>query len=58
MRDEKLIFSPQLAKYLLKRGYKICDIKAKRDAENEVVFVFTVEEGFYDVIDEFKRSGN
>ena len=42
----KLIFSPQLAQYLLHNGYTIIELKRKRDNERETVFVFAVEEGF------------
>lgn len=42
----KLIFSPQLAQYLLHNGYTIVELKRKRGNERETVFVFEVEEGF------------
>ena len=43
----KLIFSPQLAQWLLHNDYTIVDLKPKRDCKNETVFVFKVEPGFY-----------
>lgn len=42
----KLIFSPQLAQWLLHNGYTIVELKPKRDYERETVFVFKVEPGF------------
>ena len=42
----KLIFSPQLAQWLLHNGYTIIELKPKRDYENETVFVFRVDNGF------------
>ena len=42
----KVIFSPQLAQWLLHNGYRIVDLKPKRGFENETVFVFEVEKGF------------
>jgi hypothetical protein len=48
----KLIFSPQLAQWLLNDGFTIVDIKPKRDYPNETVFVFAVEDGFIESIQE------
>lgn len=42
----KVIFSPQLAQWLLHNGYRIVDLKPKRGFENETVFVFEVGIGF------------
>ena len=36
----KLIFSPQLAQYLLHHGLVVNELKLKRGAINETVFVF------------------
>lgn len=46
----KLIFSPQLAQWLLNNKFTIVDIKPKRDYPNETVFVFEVKEGFLESI--------
>lgn len=43
----KVIFSPQLAQWLLHNDYRIVDLKPKRDFKNETVFVFEVTPGFY-----------
>lgn len=42
----KLIFSPQLAQYLLHQNFQIVDLKPKRDYPNETVFVFKVDSDF------------
>ena len=46
MNRTKLIFSPQLAQWLLQNGFIIVDLKPKRGAEKETVFVFEVKPGF------------
>lgn len=46
MNNTKIIFSPQLAQWLLKNGYKIVDLKPKRGSEKETVFVFEKGPGF------------
>jgi hypothetical protein len=42
----KVIFSPQLAQWLIHKNYNIVDIKPKRGYPNETVFVFKVEGNF------------
>lgn len=51
----KVIFSPQLANWLLKRGYKIVELK-QRKGTNDTLFVFVIEEGFFKSVEEFKRN--
>lgn len=46
----KLIFSPQLAQYLLHKGYSIVELKPKKDAVNETVFVFEIKDRFSEAI--------
>jgi hypothetical protein len=51
----KVIFSPQLANYLLKCGHEIQKIKVKRDRDNgEVVFIFSRSESLFKDIDAWK----
>lgn len=50
-KDAKVIFSPQLANYLLSNGYTIIKLKPKHDNINETVFVFKLEEGLYECIE-------
>lgn len=45
MMKGKVIFSPQLAQYLLHCGYTIIELKPKHGAPNETVFVFKSEKG-------------
>ena len=52
----KLIFSPQLAVFLLHCGYSIVDLKPKRENPDETIYVFVIDEGFYETIDEWKRN--
>lgn len=52
-KDAKLIFSPQLANYLLACGFTIIKLKPKRTNENETVFVFKLDEGLYDCIEDW-----
>ena len=52
--DAKLIFSPQLANYLLSRGHTIIKLKAKRGAENESVFVFLLDDDLLDAIEDWR----
>lgn len=40
----KLIFSPQLAQFLLHRGMTIVELKPKRNTVNETVFVFEYDQ--------------
>jgi predicted CoA-binding protein len=52
-KDAKLIFSPQLANFLLSRGYTIIKLKPKKGNENETVFVFRLEEDLLESIEEW-----
>lgn len=49
-KTSKLIFSPQLAQYLLQCGFHIIELKPKRDAPRETVFVFSYEKGMEEQI--------
>ena len=46
----KVIFSPQLAQWLLHHDYSIVDLKSKRNYPTETVFVFKIEKGFDECI--------
>lgn len=45
-----VIIQPGAARKLLKEGFEIIDIKAKRDFQNETVFVFRKEKGLYEAL--------
>ena len=55
-KDAKIIFSPQLANYLLACGFTIIKLKPKRDKENGTVFVFRREDGLYDSIENWMEQ--
>jgi hypothetical protein len=55
-KDAKIIFSPQLANYLLARGYTIIKLKPKHENPNESVFVFRMEDGLLDYIAEWMEQ--
>lgn len=52
--ETKLIFSPTVARKLLKLGYVIVDIKPKRENKNESVFIFENTENFRDDLKNIK----
>jgi hypothetical protein len=52
-KDAKVIFSPQLANFLLMKGYHIIKLKPKHDNPTETVFVFKLDDGLYDAIEEW-----
>jgi hypothetical protein len=56
-KDAKIIFSPQLANYLLSRGYTIIKLKPKHDNPNESVFVFRLEDGLLDALEDWTELG-
>lgn len=51
--DAKIIFSPQLANFLLSRGYTIVKLKPKHGTDNESVFVFRLEDGLLESIEDW-----
>ena len=52
----KLIFSLQLAQYLLHHGLVVIKLKPKRGAINESVFVFKYEDNIDKLIKEWMNS--
>lgn len=55
--NSKLIFSPQLANYLLDRGFIIIHLK-KHEVTGDTIFVFQVDGGFYDAIYDYRQINN
>lgn len=49
-KNSKCIFSPQLAQYLLQCGFRIIDLKPKRNSSRETVFVFEYSKGLEEQI--------
>ena len=54
----KLIFSPQLAQFLLHSGLKVVELKPKRNSINETVFVFQHDERLNNLIEEWVNRKN
>ena len=42
--EYKSIFTPRIARYLLKQGNAICDIKADKHNKDKTVFIFELTE--------------
>ena len=51
----KIILQGDLARKLLKEGYQIVDIRAKKENPIATAFIFKVEIGFFDVMDKWKK---
>lgn len=54
-KDAKIIFSPQLANFLLLRGFTIIKLKPKHDAPNETVYVFRLDDGLLESIEDWMK---
>jgi predicted CoA-binding protein len=52
-KDAKVIFSPQLANFLLSRGYTIIKLKPKHEHPDETVYVFRLEDGLLESIEDW-----
>lgn len=57
-KDAKVIFSPQLANFLLMHGYTIIKLKPKHDYPDETVYVFRLEEGLLTAIEEWMANNS
>jgi hypothetical protein len=55
-KDAKIIFSPQLANFLLLRGYTIIKLKPKHNSVNETVYVFRLEDGLLEAIEDWMKN--
>ena len=55
-KDAKIIFSPQLANFLLQRGYTIIKLKPKKTNPDESVFVFKLEDGLLESIEDWMEE--
>ena len=54
--EVKLIFTAKLARYLLKQGYQIIDIKPNKDIPERTVFIFIDCDGLKESIREFSTT--
>ena len=52
----KIVFSPQVARHLLKRGYKIIDIKPSRENRKKTLFVFEGDKNIGATIAEYAKQ--
>ena len=56
-RDAKIIFSPQLANFLLSRGHEIIKLKPKHEHPDETVYVFRLDDGLLESIEDWMDQG-
>ena len=54
----KLIFSPQLAQFLLHNGLQVVELKPKRNSINETVFVFQYDKRLNNLMEEWVNRKN
>lgn len=54
----KLIFSSQLANYLISKGFKMIGVKPHQADSSRSIFVFLVEDGFYAAISDYRQEKN
>lgn len=52
----KIVSEASVARKLLKDGYRIIDIKAKKDRPRESVFIFEVVPGFMEKVEEYQAE--
>lgn len=52
-KNSKVIFSPQLAKYLLSRGHRIINVKQHKMYPHLTVFVFEINDDLFDAIEDW-----
>lgn len=56
VQEVKLIFSPQVAKHLIKRNFQIIDIKPNKHDKDKTVFVFRKDDGLIKAIQDYKNE--
>lgn len=52
------IFTGEIARYLLKKGYVVIDVKPHRHTENASVFIFRNDEGLMQEVHKFKNNND
>jgi DNA/RNA-binding domain of Phe-tRNA-synthetase-like protein len=52
----RFVFSPQLANYLLSKGYTIVDLKQKKENPDASIFIFRDDDGLMNEIAKWKLS--
>ena len=56
MKRAKLVFSPKVARFLLKHGMQIIDIKPDKNDKDKTIFVFDETEEFQGVLESYKNE--
>jgi len=56
IKENKLIFAPQLAKYLLCHGFRIIDLRPDKVDRKKTVFVFKIEDKFFETMEAFSTN--
>ncbi|KUO66146.1 MAG: hypothetical protein APF84_12555 [Gracilibacter sp. BRH_c7a] len=54
-QEARLIFSPQVAKYLLAKNFNIIDIKPHKNDHRATVFIFRNDEGLDQAIHNYRN---
>lgn len=52
----KVIKSAKCARYLIKRGFNVIDVKANKDNEIMTVFVFEATDNFLSALSEYSKK--
>lgn len=56
MNVTKVVQYPNVARKLVRDGYKIVDLKPKKENRSQTLYVFEVSEGFEDVFNEYMKD--
>ncbi len=56
MKRAKLVFSPKVARFLLKNGMQIIDIKPDKNDKEKTIFVFDETEEFQGIMELYKTE--
>lgn len=54
-KKTKIIMNPNVAVFLLNKGYRIVDIEAHRENRDKSVFIFKVEDGLFEAMEEYSN---
>ena len=54
--EGKIVFSPQVAHYLLRRGFPIINIKPDKNNRDKTIFIFKKDEALFDAIEDYRMG--